>query len=537
MTQPSAPSTVESTVRSWQAPPATVRGILRRLGPGLIIAGSIVGSGELIATTKTGADAGFSLLWLILIGCVIKVFVQIELGRFTISEGNGTMDAMNMVPGPRARVSWLVWYWLVMYLASAGQLGGILGGVGQSLALSVPLSGDFKQVIDDQPQLEQSQRDYDTRLASELDALQAAVPAGSLSATTRQRLRSQVVTRLGKRPQAPYTYDDVYWSAVVALVTAVLLVNGRYGMIQSVATFLVASFTLVTIFNVWALPRFSQVSFSWPEVLDGLRFRPPPVTPDGRSPVATALATFGIIGVGASELVTYPYWCLEKGYARFTGPREAAAAWVERARGWMRVMHWDAWCSMVIYTFATMAFYVLGAAVLHPRGLSPAGHNMISTLATMYEDVFHPWGDVVFLFGAISVLYSTVFVATAGNTRVAADALRVYRLGAATESARHWWIRLMCGTFPFIYLGVYMLSKDPVTLVLISGLTQAIMLPMLGGAALYYRYRRCDPRIAPGRLWDLMLWLSVAGLLVAGTWGAAGPLKSLVSGIAYWIGF
>ncbi len=37
------------------------------------------------------------------------------------------------------------------------------------------------------------------------------------------------------------------------------------------------------------------------------------------NPIGTALATFGIIGVGAAELVVYPYWCLEKGYARFTG--------------------------------------------------------------------------------------------------------------------------------------------------------------------------------------------------------------------------
>ena len=59
-----------------QAPPSTVLGILQRLGPGLVIAGSIVGSGELIATTSVGATAGFTLLWLILLGCVIKVFVS-----------------------------------------------------------------------------------------------------------------------------------------------------------------------------------------------------------------------------------------------------------------------------------------------------------------------------------------------------------------------------------------------------------------------------------------------------------------------------
>ena len=101
-----------------QAPPTTIPGILRKLGPGLIIAGSIVGSGELIATTSTGAQAGFWLLWLIIIGCVIKVFVQVELGRYTVTNGRTTLEAMDSVPGPRLRVSWMVWFWVVMYIGS-----------------------------------------------------------------------------------------------------------------------------------------------------------------------------------------------------------------------------------------------------------------------------------------------------------------------------------------------------------------------------------------------------------------------------------
>src|SRR5205085_4928163 len=93
-----------------EEPPVNIVGILSRLGPGLIIAGSIVGSGELIATTKTGAEAGFWLLWLIVIGCVIKVFVQVELGRDTISTGKTTMAALSEVPGPsiKGHGNWLL---------------------------------------------------------------------------------------------------------------------------------------------------------------------------------------------------------------------------------------------------------------------------------------------------------------------------------------------------------------------------------------------------------------------------------------------
>src|SRR5262249_10588708 len=123
-------------------PPRDFLGILRRLGPGLIIAASIVGSGELIATTKTGAQAGISLLLLIVIGCVIKVFVQVELGRFAISHGESTLAAINTLPGPRFRVGWLIWYWCLMVTAGIGQLGGIVGGVGQSMAITFPITGD-----------------------------------------------------------------------------------------------------------------------------------------------------------------------------------------------------------------------------------------------------------------------------------------------------------------------------------------------------------------------------------------------------------
>jgi len=56
--------------------------------------------------------------------------------------------------------------------------------------------------------------------------------------------------------------------------------------------------------------------------------------------------------------------------------------------------------------------------------------------------------------------------------------------------------------------------RAPMKMILASGTAQAIMLPMLGAAALYFRYRRSDENLRPGRLWDAMLWLSLAGFAV-----------------------
>ncbi|HAC90012.1 MAG TPA: hypothetical protein DCF63_05165, partial [Planctomycetaceae bacterium] len=54
-------------------------------------------SGELILTTSLGAEFGYTFLWLILFSCFIKVFVQIELGKYAISSGKPTLGALNQI--------------------------------------------------------------------------------------------------------------------------------------------------------------------------------------------------------------------------------------------------------------------------------------------------------------------------------------------------------------------------------------------------------------------------------------------------------
>jgi len=507
----------DSQVRT---PPRTLLGILRQLGPGLIIAGAIVGSCELIATTKTGAQAGFWLLWLIIIGCVIKVFVQVEFGRYAISSGKTTMAAMDEVPGPRIRVNWLLWYWLVMFVVSLAQLGGIVHGVGQALAMNLPLDGSFNRFLD-------AQDAWD----AQSEALLSKEPEGN-EKEHKQIIESQIGIRPNEQMPEFFWTDDVTWAAIVTVATIAILLAGRYAVIQNFSTAMVAAFTAVTIFCVFAMQYHAAWAVHWSDLRDGLSFRLPPVV-EGMSrwaPLSTALATFGIIGVGTSELIAYPYWCLEKGYARFTGPCDSSEDWAVRAQGWMRVMRWDAGVSMLIYTFATVAFYLLGASVLYRSGLDPRGSQLVRTLGEMYVPVFGTWAKVLFLFGALAVLYSTFFVANAGHTRVASDAVGVFGIGRRDEAARRWWIKAFCVFFPAFALVTCIFIRKPGELVLLSGVMQAIMLPMLAGATLYFRYRCCDCRITPGRLWDLMLWLSAVGMLIAGAWAGITKTFDLLRG-------
>jgi manganese transport protein len=101
-------------------PPRSLGATLAHLGPGIILASSIVGSGELIATTSVGATAGFGLLWLIVVGCGIKVAAQIEIGRTTLAWGRTPLAAFDRVPGPRLAPSW-AWD-LLVWISAAGFL-------------------------------------------------------------------------------------------------------------------------------------------------------------------------------------------------------------------------------------------------------------------------------------------------------------------------------------------------------------------------------------------------------------------------------
>lgn len=120
-------------------PPSSLLGGLKFLGPGFILSASIVGSGELIATTVLGAKAGYAALWIIIVSCLAKVAVQLEFGRHAILTGETSVLTFNKLPGWRiGKANLIVWILLVLQFLKVVQIGGILGGTAVVLHLLVP---------------------------------------------------------------------------------------------------------------------------------------------------------------------------------------------------------------------------------------------------------------------------------------------------------------------------------------------------------------------------------------------------------------
>ena len=82
----------------------------------------------------------------------------------------------------------------------------------------------------------------------------------------------------------------------------------------------------------------------------------------------------------------------------------------------------------------------------------------------------------------------------------------VYDPSSAKE--RWLWTQICCVFYPLLGLVLYLWRRDPKAMVIFGGFFQAATLPILAGAALFLRYRRTDPRLAPSWWSDLCLWLA-----------------------------
>lgn len=428
-----------------QDPPKGFAPSLRFLGPGMITSAAVVGSGELLTTTTLGAQTGFMLLWLVFLSTFVKVAVQIELARWSISTGKVAMTGYDQVPPRIAKRGWISYIGLLMFLQIVIGQGGVLSAGALALSMVFPIAG-----------------------------------AGAAS--------------LG------------VWIAILVAGSIAIHFANKYEIVENVSTVLVI---LITVFAVWMVFGIQGTKFAWTmgDLAGGMTFQ------IAAGATGIALAMFGMTGVGGGEITAYTYWCVEKGYAAWTGPNDGSEEWAARAKGWIKVMQLDAWVSWVVYTISTAAFYILGAAVLHPQNLVPKGTKVLDTISSIFGTTMGPWAGTAFLILGGIALFKTILANAPGFARQVSNTLAVFNVFDWNDvEKRNKWMRALVFILPVVWGIMGFAVKNPLQLVIIAGIGNAVYLMAIVVATFYLRKTETDKRILGSTGW--MIYLAISSLCV-----------------------
>lgn len=317
----------------------------------------------------------------------------------------------------------------------------------------------------------------------------------------------------------PLSFASVgIWAVAVTVIAIATLITNRYGLIENVAVFLTIAFVAVVVLVVTALP-FTEFAYTAGDVASGLSLQLP------LGAIGIALTMFGMTGVASEEITAYTYWCLEKGYARWAGPNDGSEEYRRRARGWISVMQKDAMFSWIVYTVSTAAFYVLGAAVLHPQGLVPEGNETISILSNTFASVFGEPGRIIFLIGAVAALGSTMWAAIPSWSRSWANALALVGVFDWTDShRRNRWMQVFIVLLPILWLATFFWIDSIMVMIMVGGIAGGIFVAGVAVSALYLR-GRIEPELRSGRFLHIALIVSSIAIILLGIYSAVTALQ------------
>lgn len=328
---------------------------MRAFGPGAIIASVTVGTGETIFAPRVGAVFGYALLWVILAAVAFKA-VQVYTGaRYLVLTGEHPVRAWSRIPGPRAWVAKLIGVvsfaafplWVAALSDALGSLCIWITGVGEGASWGRPL-----------------------------------------------------------------------WGAAVILTATTLSFIQTYGVVERISTLILTlKIGLILVAVVVVKPDWAAAL--WGGIAPRIPDYPPWVLagyPDfaGRTVFLEMAVLLGAVGGGVQDYIGYVGFLREKNWGA-SGRKDGDPARlsddpavVKRGLGWLRAPALDTTLSFGSVLLITSCFMILGAAVLHPRGLVPTDADLYSR-QSQFLGVIHPQLIGVYKAGVFFAIFGAIY--------------------------------------------------------------------------------------------------------------------------------
>ena len=421
--------------------------MLAAIGPGIVVTGSVIGSGELVNTPVQAATFGFILLWAVLLSCVIKYFLQVEIARHCLVENRTTFEAINECPGPKLRgTSWIGLVYMFGYIITMLPVIGIIGALGGLMHEVWPL------------------------------------------------------------PTSPQLSVQI-WGTLNVLLALAMLWRGAYNHLETLVTLLVAGFSISVGVGV-LLIQGTEYRISAADVASGLEFS---LGPEPRAGAFAVLSLMGALGVAANELFMYPYWILEKGYAEKLGDRGDAAwaararRWINSIRldaGLATIV-----ATVVTAAFYLLGAAVLYRQHVMPQGLGVV--EQIASVYTATYGEWSRWvfylGAFCTLFSTL-----VVYTAASGRmwTDLFCSLGWLNRNDSQSIRRSHQYVQVVW--LAALLTAVLVMPKEPAKWILQGHYVLGVFMTPLLAVAIVWMAFHADSRVRMGRWWAVALVASAA---------------------------
>ncbi len=384
--------------------------LFKYFGPGAIVASITIGSGETVFASRSGAVFGYSLLWLFLAAAIAKG-LQIYCGsRYITLTGEHPLRSWNRLPLLRGWFPWLVAG--ISIICFPFWLGGLPKMLGQ--------------------------------LVNWIAGISPGAP--------------------GSPEEAGFDFWVKIWgTAFVAVAVSITLLQS-YKLLERVQALLVG----LLLFSLLAAAIASS-----PDLMAIIAGTFNPSLPDfpawalekypndfGNLPKYQEIAVYvGAMGGGTQDYLGYVGILREKGWGlmgRFNScnpsygsgpvPLSLDPEQVRRGRGWLRAPAIDITVSFACIVVFTYAFIVLGAQVLHPQEIAPAGNNLLTEQKKFLSQI-HSSLTYFYQVGVFMAFFGTIHGAFEIYTRTGHEAFTalIPALHKSPVSKVRPWILLYCG--------------------------------------------------------------------------------------------
>lgn len=102
------------------------------IGPGIVVAATGVGAGDLVATLIAGSKFGYTLMWAAVIGCLVKISLAEAVGRWHLATGRTLFDGWRSIGG-----------WTTVYFAIYVVVWGFVYGATAMSSSALPIVALF----------------------------------------------------------------------------------------------------------------------------------------------------------------------------------------------------------------------------------------------------------------------------------------------------------------------------------------------------------------------------------------------------------